>query len=205
MLYINVMNKFKYNIAKKNLSWENFTPKKCDNSDCNNPGEYRAPMSRSNLYNYYYLCLSHVTEYNKSWDFYKGLNVDQIELSMRKDTVWDRPSWPLKGNPKKVIDQIDAFLDNDYTLFEKEKEIRDFLNHKIYDENLTKKDHESLKILELQMPISVDEIKKKYKKLVKIFHPDVNSNNIEAENKFKEITEAYKILLKKFLNNERYK
>jgi molecular chaperone DnaJ len=55
------------------------------------------------------------------------------------------------------------------------------------------------------MPISVDEIKKKYKKLVKIFHPDVNANNKEAEKKFKEITEAYKILLKKFLKNDRYK
>ena len=49
------------------------------------------------------------------------------------------------------------------------------------------------------MPISVDEIKKKYKKLVKIFHPDVNGNNKKAEKKFKEINEAYKVLLKKFL------
>ena len=36
------------------------------------------------------------------------------------------------------------------------------------------------------MPISVNEIKKKYKKLVKIFHPDVNDNNKEAEKQFKE-------------------
>jgi len=34
---------------------------------------------------------------------------------------------------------------------------------------------------------------------VKLYHPDVNANNIEAEKKFKEITEAYKILLKKFI------
>ena len=52
------------------------------------------------------------------------------------------------------------------------------------------------------MPISVDEIKKRYKKLVKIFHPDVNDDNKNAERKFKEITEAYKTLLKKFLRNE---
>ena len=45
-------------------------------------------------------------------------------------------------------------------------------------------------------------IKKRYKKLVKIFHPDVNDDNKNAERKFKEITEAYKILLKKFLRNE---
>ena len=77
--------------------------------------------------NYYFFCLKHVTEYNKSWDFYKGLSVDQIELSIRKDTVWDRPSWPLKGNPAKVMDQLKEFLMYDYSLFEKEKEIHRFL------------------------------------------------------------------------------
>ena len=64
---------------------------------------------------------------------------------------------------------------------------------------MTKEENKSLKLLGLSMPISVDEIKKKYKKLVKIFHPDVNDNNKEAEKKFKEINEAYKILLKKFI------
>ena len=141
-----------------------------------------------------------MSEYNKSWDFYRGLSVDQIELSMRKDTVWDRPSWPLKGNPNKIMDQLKDFLTDDFTLFEKDKEIRDFLKNKLIDENLTPDENKiRLKALELNIPISVEEIKKKYKKLVKIFHPDVNANNKEAEIKFKEITEAYKILLKKFL------
>ena len=87
-------------------------------------------------------------------------------------------------------------------MFEKEKEIHDFLRNKLVDENITNEEHKSLNILELKMPISVDEIKKRYKKLVKIFHPDVNDDNKNAERKFKEITEAYKTLLKKFLRNE---
>jgi len=193
------MTKFKYDIAKNNLSWENYQIRLCDHEACENKGDYKAPKSRSNLNNYYFFCLKHVTEYNKSWDFYKGLSVDQIELSMRKDTVWDRPSWPLKGNPSKIMDQLKEFLINDYSLFEKEKEIQDFLRNKLVNENITNEEHKSLKILELKMPISVDEIKKRYKKLVKIFHPDVNDDNKNAERKFKEITEAYKILLKKFL------
>jgi len=196
------MTKFKYDIAKNNLSWEDYRIRLCDKETCENKGDYRAPKSRSNLNNYYFFCLKHVTEYNKSWDFYKGLSVDQIELSIRKDTVWDRPSWPLKGNPSNVMDQLKEFLINDYSLFEKEKEIQDFLRNKLVDENVTNEEHKSLKILELKLPISVDEIKKRYKKLVKIFHPDVNDNNKNAERKFKEITEAYKILLKKFLKNE---
>ena len=196
------MTKFKYDIANKNLSWENYRIRLCDHDACENQGVHKAPKSRSNLNNYYFFCLKHVTEYNTSWDFYNGPSVDQIELSMRKDTVWDRPSWPFKGNPAKVINQLKEFLINDYSLFEKEKEIQYFLRNKLIDENITNEEHQSLKILELKMPISVDEIKKRYKKLVKIFHPDVNDNNKKAEKKFKEITEAYKILLKKFLKNE---
>jgi len=197
------MNKFKHVIAKKHFSWERKKSVNiCDHANCTERGEYRAPISRLRLNEYYLFCLKHVAIYNKSWDFYRGLNVDQIELSIRKDAVWDRPSWPLKGNPSNIMNQLREFLNNDYSLFEKEKDLQDFLKNKIIDEKLTNEEQKSLKILSLSMPISVDEIKKKYKKLVKIFHPDVNDNNKEAEKQFKEINEAYKTLLKRFLRKK---
>ena len=196
------MNKFKIDVKRNSLSWEKQIPRICDNNDCKEKGEYRAPKSRIKLNEYYFFCLKHVSEYNKSWDFYKGLNVDQIELSMRKDAVWDRPSWPLKGSPHTIIDQLKDFLNNDYSLFEKEKDYQKFINNKLIDENLTPQENNSLEILGVSLPISIEDIKKRYKKLVKIFHPDVNKNNIEAENNFKRINEAYKILLKKFIKKK---
>lgn len=39
-----------------------------------------------------------------------------------------------------------------------------------------------------------DEIKKSYRKLAKKYHPDVNKGNKDAENRFKEISEAYAVL-----------
>ena len=193
------MGKFKFDIKTKNLSWEKSFQKICDKNECNEKGAYRAPKSRINLNQYYYFCLKHVKEYNKSWDFYKGLTVEQIEKSMMKDTVWDRPSWPLKGSPASVLDQINDFINNDYNLLEKDNKFKEFSKNKILDHNLNKDQNQALKRLELSLPVNLDEIKKKYKKLVKIFHPDVNDNNKEAENKFKEINESYKILLKKFV------
>ncbi len=50
------------------------------------------------------------------------------------------------------------------------------------------------KILEVDKKASADEIKKSYRKLAKKYHPDMNANNPKAEEKFKEISEAYEVL-----------
>jgi len=193
------VSKFKFDIKTRDLSWEKTYPIICDKEECNENGEYKAPKSRIKLKEYYYFCLNHVKEYNKSWDFYKELTVNQIEQAIRKDTIWDRPSWPLKGKPSKIMDQINELLNNDNNFFEKDSYYYGFYKNKLIDETLTKEQNNALKLLDLKLPVNLDQIKKKYKKLVKIFHPDVNGNNKEAENKFKEINESYKILLKKFV------
>lgn len=49
-------------------------------------------------------------------------------------------------------------------------------------------------ILGLDKSASIDEIKKAYRKLAKKYHPDVNPDYKQAEEKFKEVSEAYEVL-----------
>jgi DnaJ-class molecular chaperone len=49
-------------------------------------------------------------------------------------------------------------------------------------------------ILELPETASIDEIKKSYRRLSMLYHPDKNNNNPDATAKFQRINEAYEIL-----------
>src|SRR3954452_268007 len=67
----------------------------CDHPGCEAGGDFRAPRSRLELDRYYWFCLEHVRAYNVAWNYYAGMSQREIEAEIRRDTVWQRPSWKL--------------------------------------------------------------------------------------------------------------
>ena len=193
------MVKFKHDIYINHLSWEkDKLIFKCEHQNCSEIGKYKAPKSKINLKDYYFFCLKHIREYNKSWDYYKGMSVNQIELSLRQDVIWNRPSWPTNGSSRNINNIIDNIINNNFFI-SNDKKFHNINNNKMKDLNLSNNEKKCVETLSIQMPITLEKIKSSYKKLVKKYHPDINKEDNNAEKKFKEVNSAYKTLLKKIL------
>jgi len=173
--------------------------KKCDILGCPNRGEYRAPKSRYNLKDYYWFCLDHVREYNQKWDFFQGMSQEEIEKQVNMTLVGDRPTWRATEaglNEDKLRETIhNTFRSNEHIF-------QDFTfngNSTGDEQNFNLKEIpntaiEALKIIGLEPPIIWKEVRKKYKSLVKKYHPDTNAGDKESEEKLKQINLAYSIL-----------
>ena len=163
----------------------------CEAPGCRLHGEYRAPRARDRLDEYRWFCLEHVREYNKKWDYFAGLDADQIEAHIRADTTWRRPVWPLGARRNgsayaQIKDPLD--LADDAGLGEKPPSKLDG------SEQLTPAERNALDVLELSWPLTRAVVKSRYKELVKLHHPDANGGARAAEEKLKEINAAYSTL-----------
>ena len=158
----------------------------CYNPDCKELGIYPAPKSKENLREYLYFCINCIREFNKSWNYFEGLNEQELEIEIRKSTTWNRPSW--KFGTKN--------LNYDF-----EKAFRQFNEQKKLDENknVSKKIKDAFNLLDLDLNSTPDEIKRRYKNLAKKWHPDDQKNETNHnKNKFIDITNAYKTILDSF-------
>ena len=161
----------------------------CEAPGCRLHGEFRAPYARDRLDQYRWFCLEHVRDYNKKWDYFAGLDADQIEQHIRADTIWRRPVWPLGGrraNGPRLHDPLD--LGNEAGLYERPPPKMDG------SEQLTPAERNALGVLELSWPLTRADVKSRYKELVKLHHPDAHGGARAAEEKLKEINAAYSTL-----------
>ena len=158
----------------------------CDWNNCSEIGEYKAPVEKDNSKNFRLLCLSHIKEFNKNWNYFSGMNEEQICEFIKSDMTWHKPtqSFSSSDNFFKILwnnalkDEIDKSKFN--SQFSRMKQFR-----------FSHNDVRAFTILGLSVGLKWKKIQEKFKKLVKKFHPDMNLGNKKYEDKLKVITLAY--------------
>lgn len=158
----------------------------CDWNNCKELGEYKAPVERDNSKKFRMLCLKHVKEFNKNWNYFSGMNDNQIMNFLKSDMTWHKPtqSFSSSDNFFKVLwnNTLKDELDN--------KKIKSDFNH-MRQFKFDNKDIKAFEILGLTVGMKWIKIHKKFKTLVKKFHPDMNLGNKKYEEKLKLVTLAY--------------
>lgn len=175
-------------------------PTHCQHPDCELPGVYRAPKSRTQLNEYFWFCLEHVRDYNKAWDYYAGMSQAEIERHVRNDVVGGRPTWPLgkwgahgpRGQAytvrsEFVPDDVAEALNGARAKEQREREQRR-RNARL------SKEEQALAVLDLAAPVTMQEIRTRYRELVKKLHPDANGGDKSAEERLKVVNQAYSTL-----------
>jgi len=77
----------------------------CDWNNCSKIGEYKAPIEKDNSKSYRLLCLPHVKEFNKNWNYFKGMDDEQVFDFLKSDMTWHKPtqSFSSSDNFFKVL------------------------------------------------------------------------------------------------------
>lgn len=167
--------------------------RRCEHPGCTALGEFRAPRARNRLNDYFWFCLDHVRAYNAAWDYYKGMSPEEIENARRADTVGWRPTWPM--GPNSAIHRLDP------------EQLRAAFAH-FFEEHVgggaesspprtpraSTPEEEALAVMDLDASATQEEVKARYKELVKQHHPDANGGDKVAEERLKSINQAYTFL-----------
>ena len=157
----------------------------CDWNNCSNEGIYKAPKERDNSKDYRLLCMEHIKEFNKKWNYFSGMNDQQIMEFLKSDATWHKPTQSFGSS-----DNFFKILWNDALKDDMDKKFNNEFNH-MNKFKYNNYDIKAFNILGIDVGLRWEKIQEKFKKLVKKFHPDMNSGNKKFEEKLKIITLAY--------------
>jgi len=157
----------------------------CDWENCSELGKYRAPVEKDNSRNYRLLCIDHIKIFNKKWNYFQNMNESEIEFFVKSDLTWHKSTKSFGSSENFFNILWDNALEDKLNIFTS-KNFNDFKKSR-----LSQTDRDAFEVMELDYSAKWEEIQKKFKSLVKKYHPDKNQGNKKYEDKLKKITLAY--------------
>ena len=157
----------------------------CEWTNCKEFGKFKAPTEKDNSKKFKLLCDKHIKLFNKSWNYFEGMSENEITNFLKSDVTWHRPTQQF-GSPDNFFNILwNNALNDKFKIFKDEK-IKNI--NKI---QLCKKDKDAFSVMGLSFSSDFMAVRKKFKILVKRFHPDKHAGDKVYEDKLKKITMAY--------------
>ncbi len=169
----------------------------CEWVGCDGAGTHRAPKGRGHDGEYHLFCINHVREYNKTYNYFNGMSDDDVISYQKSAMTGHRPTWSLGNNPwaqgggtEDASAKGGSGFKDSFGVFgemggEPEQPKR---------RPVRNAERKALSTLAVDVSATPEEIKANYKMLVKRHHPDANGGGREAEDKLREIIQAYDYL-----------
>jgi len=143
--------------------------------------------------------MDHVRQYNASYNYFDGMSDGDVMKFQKEALTGHRPTWKLGANgttaekSKKGFDTANiegGSVGDPHGFFAwRAKQARQ--EGKKAKRRLRPLERKSLRVLHLDSAATKDEIKTRYKELVKQHHPDANGGDSAFEEKLREIIAAY--------------
>ena len=162
----------------------------CDWKNCKEIGSYKAPIEKDNSKKFRLLCLEHIKLFNKNWNYFENMNDQEIEFFIKSDLTWHKSTKNFGSSENFFNILWNNALEDKLNIF-KTSGFKEFKQTKF-----TETDRDALDLMDLKYDAKWEEIQKKFKSLVKKYHPDKNLGNKKYEDKLKKITLAYSQLKK---------
>jgi hypothetical protein len=197
---MNETARFVYDIPVKpreTLRREALRLRACAITGCPDRGEYRAPKSRDRLDDYQWLCLNHVRAHNMSWDYFRGMSEAEVASYIQGNLTGHRPTWALgektAQSPAGGRHTFRGPIRDGFGVFGGDAGAARG-GQDAPGRHRSRLQRDALAALDLEEDASLNEVKARYKELVKRFHPDANGGDRSCEDQLKRVIRAYRTL-----------
>ena len=167
--------------------------KPCDYPGCREKAAFRAPKSPDLLDEYFWFCKDHIREYNLKWNFFQGTTDDEFQKFLDKDRVWERETKPFSrlgdGNAWARLGVNDPMALLGEKATQNPGRVMSQATRK-----LPATERKAIEILDARDTMSKTEIRKVYKGLIKVLHPDMNGGDRSHEEQLQEVVWAWEQL-----------
>ncbi|MEO0389656.1 MAG: J domain-containing protein [Pseudomonadota bacterium] len=161
----------------------------CDAEGCNKPGLFRAPKAPDVLDDYYWFCQEHVREYNLKWNFFNGTTEAEMNAQASKDRVWDRPTKQFTDPEARAWARLG--IEDPHQVLGNNATQNPGRGGSAAARRLPPTEKRAIEILEVKADATKAEIRKAYKALIKVLHPDMNGGDRSQEEQLQQVVWAW--------------